>query len=62
MKMCHLQLLHTFRIIEKYQTNRSQSRFKNGRFYLNALYDYSIPIHVSDFCDIIYIDKFTYKV
>ena len=33
MKMCHLQLFHTFRIITKYQTNRSQSRFKNGRFY-----------------------------
>ena len=38
MKMCHPQLLHTFRILEKIQTNRSQSRFKNGRFYLNALY------------------------
>ena len=38
MKMCHLQLLHTFDILEKYGTNRSQSRFKNGRFYLNALY------------------------
>ena len=38
MKMCHPQLLLTFGILEKYQTNRSQSRFKNGRFYLNALY------------------------
>ena len=38
MKMCHLQLLHTFRILEKYWTNRSQSRFKNGCIYLNALY------------------------
>ena len=36
--MCHLQLLYTFRILVKYWTNRSQSRFKNGRFYLNALY------------------------
>ena len=38
MKMCHLQLLHTFEILENFLTNRSQSRFKNGRFYLNALY------------------------
>ena len=35
MKMCHLQCLHTFGILEKYSTNRSQSR----RFYLNALYN-----------------------
>ena len=52
MKMCHLQLLHTFRIIKKYQTNRSQSWFKNGRFYLNALYieDYNVIIH----CDVMF--------
>ena len=39
MKMCHPQLLHTFGISEKYLTNRSQSWFKNGRFYLNAPYN-----------------------
>ena len=41
MKMCHLQLLHTFGILEKYWTNPSQSRFKKGRVYLNALYNYN---------------------
>ena len=42
MKMCHLQLLHIFMYIyTKYWTNRSQSqsRFKNGRLYLNAQYN-----------------------
>ena len=38
MKMCNLQLLDTFGILEKYRINRPQSRFKNGRFYLNGLY------------------------
>ena len=37
--MCHLQLLHTFGILKKItEIKHSQSKFKNGRVYLKALY------------------------
>ena len=59
MKTSHLQLLHTFTILGKYWTNRSQSRYKNGRFYMNhrspcwrrSVYERTVQ------CNILFVDQ-----